>query len=100
MHFYRTDRQASKASRIPSRIFRGVLGASLCTTLSLVGCARYAAQAELNPGAWAPQAVQREWAPGPGQAALVGSAAEATLLSDQPPSGRRLELTELIGYAL
>jgi len=100
MHFYRTDRQASKASRIPSRIFRGVLGASLCTTLSLVGCARYAAQPELNPGAWAPQAVQREWAPGPGQAALVGSAAEAALLSDYPPRGRRLGLTELIGYAL
>jgi outer membrane protein len=96
MHFYRTDNRTSKASCI----FRGALGGSLLATLALGGCAGYAEQPELNPGAWTPQAVQREWAPAPGQAALVGSAAEAALLSDQPPGGRRLGLTELIGYAL
>jgi outer membrane protein TolC len=100
MHLYRIDSHSSKASRAASRIFRGALGASLCATLALGGCARYAAQPELNPVAWAPQAVQREWTPAPGQAALVGSASEAALLSDQPPSGRRVGLTELIGYAL
>jgi outer membrane protein TolC len=100
MYLYRTDSQRSKASCIASRIFRGALGATLCATLALGGCARYAAQPELHPSAWTPQAVQREWAPAPDQAALVGSAAEAARLSDHPPSGRRLGLTELIGYAL
>ena len=96
MHFYRTGSQPSKASRI----FRGALCASLSATVVLGGCAKYAEPIELNPGAWAPQAVQREWAPAPGQHGLVGSAAEAAVLSDQPPGGQRLGLTELIGYAL
>src|ERR1700682_3810741 len=96
MHLYRTHSQPSKASRI----FCSALRASLCAIVALGGCAKYAAQPELNPGAWAPQAVQREWAPAPGQHALVGSAAEAAVLSDQPPGGQRLGLTELIGYAL
>ena len=96
MRLYRTDSQPSKASRI----FRDALRASLCAIIALGGCAKYAEQLELNPGAWAPQAVQREWAPAPGQHALVGSAAEAAVLSDQPPGGQRLGLTELIGYAL
>ena len=74
--------------------------ASLCAIVVLGGCAKYAEQPELNPDAWAPQAVQREWAPAPGQRALVVSAAEAAELSDHPPSGQRLGLTELIGYAL
>jgi outer membrane protein TolC len=100
MHFYRTDSHPSKASRVASRIFRCALRASLCAIVVLGGCAKYAEQPELNPDAWAPQAVQREWAPAPGQRALVVSAAEAAELSDHPPSGQRLGLTELIGYAL
>ena len=96
MYLYRTGSEPSKTSRI----FRGVLWASLCATVVLGGCAKYAEPLELNPRAWAPQAVQREWAPAPGQHGLVASAAEAAVLSDQPASGRRLELTELIGYAL
>ena len=96
MHFYRTDSQPSKASRI----FRGALRASLCAAVALGGCAKYAAQPELNPGAWAPQAVRREWTPAPGQHGLVGSAAETAVLSDQPLSGHRAGLTELIDYAL
>src|ERR1700736_5747494 len=96
MHLYRTDSQPSKASRT----FRGALRTSLCAIVALGGCAKSAEQLELNPGAWAPQAVQREWAPAPGQRALVGTAAEAAVLSDQPPTGQRLGLTELIGYAL
>src|ERR1700682_2006938 len=67
MRLYRTDSQPSKASRI----FRDALRASLCAIIALGGCAKYAEQLELNPGAWAPQAVQREWAPAPGQHALV-----------------------------
>jgi outer membrane protein len=44
--------------------------------------------------------VQREWAPAPEQARLLGSAVEKPPVSDQAPSGRRLALTELINYAL
>jgi outer membrane protein TolC len=76
-----------------------VLRASLALAVG-GGCARYSEQPELNPRAWAPQAVQREWAPASGQPALVGSPAEAALLSDQPPVGQRLGLSELIAYAL
>src|SRR5258705_10424930 len=96
MHLYRTDSQPSKASRI----FRRALCASLCATVVLGGCAKYAEPLELNPGAWAPQAVQREWVPAPAQHGLVGSAAEAAALSDLPPGAQRIGLTDLIGYAL
>jgi len=96
MHLYRTDSQPSKASRI----FRRALCASLCATVVLGGCAKYAEPLELNPGAWAPQAVQREWVPAPAQHGLVGSAAEAAVLSDRPPGAQRIGLTDLIGYAL
>jgi outer membrane protein TolC len=96
MHFYRTDDHRSKLSRL----FRGAVLAGLCAIIALGGCAKSAAQIELNPGSWAPQAAQREWAPAPSQHGLVGSAAEAAMLSDHPPSGQRLGLTDLIGYAL
>src|SRR5712671_6225814 len=96
MHLYRTDSQPSKASPI----FRRALCASLCATVVLGGCAKYAEPLELNPGAWAPQAVQREWVPAPAQHGLVGSAAEAAVLSDRPLGARRIGLTDLIGYAL
>jgi len=100
MHLYRTDNHTSKPSRVASRTLRGALRVSLCAIITLGGCAKPAEQLELNPGAWAPQTVQREWAPAPGQHGLVGSAAEAAVLSDQPPGGQRLGLSELIGYAL
>jgi outer membrane protein len=100
MHFYRTDSQPPRVSREGSPILRGALGASLCAMLALGGCAKYADQPELNPGAWAPPAVQHEWVPTPGEHALVGSAAEAAILSDQPPSGTNVGLTDLIGFAL
>jgi outer membrane protein TolC len=96
MHLYRTAGQPSKAPRI----FRSALCASLTAAVVLGGCAKYAEPLELNPGAWAPQAVQREWARAPGQNGLVSSAAEAAMLSYRPPAGRRMELTDLIGYAL
>jgi outer membrane protein len=96
MYLYRTRSQPSKASRV----FRGALRASLCATILLGGCAKYTEPLELNPGAWAPQAVQREWAPAPEQHALIASAAELAMLSDHPPNGQSLGLTELIGYAL
>src|SRR5260370_38163998 len=92
MHFYRTYSHPAEASRI----FHGALRASFCAAVALGGCAKYAQQPELNPGAWAPQAVQREWAPAPGQYGLVGSAAEVAGLSDRPPNGQWLGLTELI----
>jgi outer membrane protein len=100
MHLNRTDSQPSKASPVASRILRGALRASLCAAVALGGCAKYGEPLELNPSAWAPQAVQREWAPAPGQRGLVISAAEAAVLSDRPPGATRLGLTELIGYAL
>src|SRR5260370_3779331 len=100
MNLYRTDRHTSKLWRVASRTLRGALRVSLCAIITLGGCAKPAEQLELNPGAWAPQAVQREWAPAPGQHGLVGSAAEAAVLSDQPPGGQRVGLRELIGYAL
>jgi outer membrane protein len=96
MHSYRTDDRRSK----PSRIFRRILHASLCASIALAGCAKSAEQIELNPDAWAPQAVQREWTPPPGHPALVGSAAEVAILSDHPSSGQPLGLTDLIDYAL
>src|SRR5260370_7635747 len=96
MHFYRTGSHRSKASRI----FRGALCASLSATVVLGGCAKYAEPLELNPGAWAPQAVQREWAPTPSQHGLVSSAAEAAMLSDRPSGAQPIGLTDLIGYAL
>ena len=100
MHLYRTDNRASKSSRVASLILRAALRASLCAIVALGGCAKSAEQLEINPGAWAPQTVQREWAPAPRQHGLVESAAEAALLSDQPPGGKPLGLSELIGYAL
>ena len=96
MHFYRSDNQRSKSSRV----FRGALRAALCAIVALGGCAKSAEQIELNPGAWAPQAAQREWAPARGQNGRVGSAAEAAILSDHAPRDHSLELTELISYAL
>src|SRR5258708_30935726 len=99
MHLYRTDNHTSKLSRVASRTLRGALRVSLCAIVVLGGCAKYAEPLELNPGAWAPQAVQREWAPAPGQHGLVGSAAEAAVLSDRPPARRRLEFPALIRYA-
>src|SRR5260370_13587884 len=100
MHLYRTDNHTSKPSRVASRTLRGALRVSLCAIITLGGCAKPAEQLELNPGAWAPQTVQREWAPAPGQHGLVGSAAEAAVPSGQPPGGQPLGLSELIGYAL
>jgi outer membrane protein TolC len=96
MHLYRTGSQPSKAPRN----LRGALRASLCAAVVLGGCAKYTEPLELNPSAWAPQAVQREWAPTVSQHGLVSSAAEAAMLSDRPSGAQRLGLTELIGYAL
>src|SRR5260370_7493992 len=94
MHFYRTYSHPAEASRI----FHGALRASLCAAVALGGCAKYAQQPELNPGAWAPQAVQREWAPAPGQYGLVGSAPDVPLLSDHPPPGQTPALPHLIKF--
>ena len=96
MHLNRIDSQPSKSSRV----FRGALRASLCVAVALSGCSKSAQQLELNPDAWAPQAVQREWAPAPGQHGLVVSAAEAAVLSDHPPNRQNLGLTELVSFAL
>src|SRR5258708_12882838 len=100
MHLYRTDNHTSKPSRVASRTLCGALRVSLCAIITLGGCAKPAERLELNPGAWAPQSVQCEWAPAPGQHGLVESATEAALLSDQPPGGQPLGLSELICYAL
>jgi outer membrane protein len=102
MHLYSTDSQTPKRSASARSIVRGGLRAGLCAFVALGGCARYADQLEVNPRAWAPPAVEREWSPAPASRALVGSAAEAAALSDLPASdqGRKLNLTELINFAL
>jgi outer membrane protein len=73
-----------------------------CILVALAGCSRYTNGPELNPHAWAPPTVEREWSPGPSERALIGSAAEVAAVSDLPSSGRRhkLGLDELIEFAL
>src|SRR5271156_3823167 len=100
MHSYSTDRQ-----RLPStavRIARRLLFPGICAFLAITGCTQHADELELNPRAWAPPAVEREWSPAPGSPAKVGSAAEVAALSDMPSSDRSrpLGLTELINFAL
>jgi outer membrane protein len=101
MHFYRRDSQPPNpfpvnAKRLPRR----ALAIGICALVAIGGCSKYADQPEISPRSWAPQAVDREWAPAPARHALVGSAAEVAILSDQPPSGQRVGLTDLIGFAL
>ncbi|HUA33028.1 MAG TPA: TolC family protein [Candidatus Binataceae bacterium] len=102
MHFYRSDSQPPRfsTSSNPPRRIRPALAAGLLALAALAGCSRYADQPEIDPRGWAPQTVDREWAPSRSRTALVGSAAEMALLSDQPPSAQRMDLTELIGFAL
>ena len=68
----------------------------------MAGCTQPADRLELNPRAWAPPVVEREWAPAPGARGLVGSAAQVAALSDMPSSDRdhTLGLSELIDFAL
>lgn len=99
MQFFRCDSQPSKSPRT-LRKRRGALAIVLCALAVTGGCSKYADEPEINPRSWAPQVVDREWAPTPNRHALVGSVDEAAILSDQPPSGRRLGLNDLISFAL
>ena len=76
------------------------MAVGLLALASLAGCSRYTEQPEIDPRGWAPQTVDREWAPSRSRTALVGSAAQMAVLSDQPPSAQRMDLNELIGFAL
>ncbi len=100
MHFYSTRSQTPKtiAVRLASRF----LCPGICALLAIGGCTRSAEQVELNPNAWAPPMVEREWSPPPKSRAMVGSATETVALSDMPSSerGRPLGLGELISFAL
>jgi outer membrane protein TolC len=100
MHIYLDNSQPSKPSTT-ARARIGTLAVLMtCALMSSGGCAKYADEPEINPRIWAPQAVEREWVPSHGSPARVVSAADYATLSDQPPKGQSLGLTELIGFAL
>ncbi|HTY56113.1 MAG TPA: TolC family protein [Candidatus Binataceae bacterium] len=81
---------------------RTLVWLSALASFAIAGCSQHADELELNPAAFAPPAVEREWAPARGAGALIGSAAEAAALSDMPASEqhRRVGLPELISFAL
>jgi outer membrane protein len=99
MHFDSKDHQTQQSRRLVVRISRCALYLCLC---GLIGCSQYADQPEVNPRAWAPPTIEREWSPPPAARPLVGSAAEVAALSDLPASdrNRRLGLGDLIAFAL
>jgi outer membrane protein len=99
MHFYSKDHQTQQSQRIVATIVRRALYVCLC---GLIGCSQYADKLEVNPRAWAPPTVEREWSPPPAARKLVGSAAEVAALSDLPASDRNraLGLNDLIAFAL
>lgn len=79
-----------------------MMRASIGALIAMAGCSHPAAELELNPRAWAPPAVGREWVPARGSGEVVGSATAEAALSDLPAleRGRRLGLDELIDFAL
>jgi outer membrane protein len=101
MHFYSRPNHTLNSSRAAVRRVAGALCACACA-IGLASCSQYADNPEVNPRAWAPATVQREWSPAPGARKLVGSAAETAALSDMPSSyrNRPLGLTELIDFGL
>jgi len=102
MHFYSTDSQRAGPVPTAARVARHAFYVTICALFAIAGCTQHTNELELNPRAWAPPAVEREWTPAPDSRALVGSATEVAALSDMPSSdqGRRLGLTELINFAL
>jgi hypothetical protein len=101
MHYQSADSQTPAAANAV-RPARFAFYLSIFALLGIAGCVQYADELELNPRAWAPPAVEREWSPRQASRALTGSATEVAALSEMPSSdkGRRLGLTELINYAL
>jgi outer membrane protein len=70
--------------------------------LALAGCATVEDRIEVNPRAFSPTTVEREWAPAQGSRELIGAATDAAAVSDMPAQdrGRPLRLAELISFAL
>jgi outer membrane protein len=102
MHFCLANSHRPRPLPTGALIARHAFYVGICTLLAIAGCTQPADELELNPRAWAPPAVEREWRPAPGSRALVGSATEAAALSDMPSSnqGRTFGLDELIEFAL
>ncbi len=101
MHFYSTNRQPSEPPTVAVRIARHLLRSSMCVFLAITGCTQ-SERLEMNPHAWAPRSVEREWSPPSGARALVGSASDVLAMSSIPPAdqGRKFKLGELIDFAL
>ncbi len=102
MHFYSTDSQTREPASSGISAARRIFYSGICVMLALTGCSKHADDVELNPQAWAPPAVEREWTPRPASRALVGSAVDTVALSDlpAPEKGRSLNLNELVSFAL
>src|SRR5262249_53564512 len=99
MHSYSKNHNRQQSPLTAVGIGRHVL--CLCLG-ALLGCSQYAENPEVNPRAWAPTAVEREWSPPPAAQKLVGSAAEVAALSDLPAADRNrvLGLNDLLAFAL
>lgn len=99
MHFHAKDHQTQQSRRTVARLTHHALYVCLC---GLIGCSQFADKPEVNPRAWAPPTIEREWSPPPAARKLVGSAPEVAALSDLPASDRNrtLGLGDLIAFAL
>ena len=76
--------------------------AALVIAATLAGCANWQQRPEIDPEAYAPPAVEREWAPHPQSAASFDLAQELGPIAEVPPAepGRKYSLPELIELAL
>ena len=101
MHFYSSPNHTLSPSPVTVCSIARVLSMVVFVT-GLASCSQYAEKPEVNPRAWTPATVQREWSPAPRERILVGSAAQAAALSDLPSSDRNRQrgLTDLINFAL
>jgi hypothetical protein len=86
MHFYSTENQRQQPLSSAGRSRRRAVSVSVCALLAIAGCSQQADELELNPRAWAPPTVAREWSPA-GSQMRVSSATEVAALSERPSSG-------------
>jgi outer membrane protein len=76
--------------------------AALIGAAMLAGCADWQQRPEIDPDAYAPHAVEREWAPHPQGAASFDLANELGSIAQEAPAepGRKYSLPELVELAL
>lgn len=96
---FRNDMSVRPSTVMPTHI-RNRVAIALLMLIAFSGCARYAAEPEINPRSWAPQAVEREWRPRPGTQTFAGSVDDYAIRSDRLPKDHNLTLGEMIGFAL